>query len=325
MGGIILVALLMMARSGYNLINFLPTLTVYAFGAYKLMPLLQAVYRGINNMKYNTLIVQKLNTAFHDLPAGIPLPDDNLPKLPFKQKIEMRDISFAYPNTEKDVIKHLNLHIQSNTSIALVGYTGCGKTTTVDILLGLLEPSQGRILVDDVEITDSNVKNWQRNMGYVPQSIYLTDDSIKNNIAFGYKPEDIDDEAVIRAAKLANLHGFVSSELPEGYDTKIGERGVRLSGGQRQRIGIARAVYNDPSVLILDEATSALDGLTEAAIMDAIEIMGGKKTIIMIAHRITTVKKCDIIYMMNHGVITDSGNYNELYEHNEHFRKMAGG
>jgi ABC-type multidrug transport system fused ATPase/permease subunit len=243
----------------------------------------------------------------------------------FHKNIRLENIIFSYPNKEKSTINNQSLTIELNTSIALVGETGCGKTTFIDIILGLLEPKSGKIFIDDIEINDKNRKNWQKNLGYVPQSIYLTDDTIRNNIAFGVDPNKIDDNAVIKAADIARLHNFVTEELEKGYDTIIGERGVRLSGGQRQRIGIARAVYHDPSVLILDEATSALDGLTEGAIMDAIRALGHKKTIIIIAHRITTVRNCDVIYMMDKGTIVDSGNYEVLYEKNETFRKMADG
>jgi ABC-type multidrug transport system fused ATPase/permease subunit len=206
-----------------------------------------------------------------------------------------------------------------------VGSTGCGKTTFADILLGLLAPQSGEISVDGREINDTNRKYWQKNLGYVPQAIYLTDDTIRNNIAFGVSPEKINEDSIIQAAKLANIHDFVVTELESGYDTIIGERGIRLSGGQRQRIGIARAIYHDPSVLILDEATSALDSLTENAIMDAIKNIRHKKTIIIIAHRITTVKHCDVIYMMDKGKFVDHGTYKELYTRNEVFRGMADG
>jgi ABC-type multidrug transport system fused ATPase/permease subunit len=215
--------------------------------------------------------------------------------------------------------------IKQNTSIAMVGPTGCGKTTLVDIILGLLEPQSGNIFIDDRRIDESNKRNWQKNLGYVPQSIYLTDDTIRGNIALGIGPKEIDDEAVINAAKMANIHEFIANELNDHYHTVIGERGIRLSGGQRQRIGIARALYHDPSVLILDEATSALDSLTENAIIDAIKNLSHKKTIIMIAHRITTVKACDVIYLMNKGIIVDQGAYDELYLRSEVFKKMADG
>jgi ABC-type multidrug transport system fused ATPase/permease subunit len=231
----------------------------------------------------------------------------------------------VYPNTGNETIKKLNLTIKANTSIAIVGPTGCGKTTLVDIILGLLKPQNGKIIIDNTEVTEENLKNWQRNLGYVPQFIFLSDDTIRNNIAFGVPPEKIDDNAVVYAAKLANIHDFIINELEEGYDIVIGEWGIRLSGGQRQRIGIARAIYHDPPILILDEATNALDTLTENAVIDAIKNMKHTKTIIIIAHRITTVKYCDIIYLMNNGVFADSGTYDKIYQSNSSFKKLADG
>ncbi|MDR2194625.1 MAG: ABC transporter ATP-binding protein/permease [Treponema sp.] len=313
-----------MIAMGQSLDVFLPSLTIYAFGAYRLLPNLQKIYRCFTGLRYNRATVEKLYRTLVELPEGKPL-SSNVPRLDFHYDIRFENITFSYPNTKKRVIKNQSLHIKANSSVALVGSTGCGKTTFIDIMLGLLEPQEGAIFIDDVEITDENRKNWQMNLGYVPQSIYLTDDTIRNNIAFGIAPDKIDDKAIVNAAKIANIHDFVQQELEHGYDTVIGERGIRLSGGQRQRVGIARAVYHNPSVLILDEATSALDGVTEAAIMDAIKRIGHKKTIIMIAHRITTVKNCDVIYMMDKGVIVDSGGYEELYQRNHVFRKMADG
>ncbi|MDR0644368.1 MAG: ABC transporter ATP-binding protein/permease [Treponema sp.] len=322
--GIIGVIVVLM-KGGAKIDEFLPSLTIYAFGAYRLMPGLQKMYRCFTNLRYYRAIIDKFYNILVELPEGTEFSADDTPRLPFKKNIRLENIIFSYPGSEREVIKGQSLVIEANTSIALVGATGCGKTTLIDVILGLLEAQNGKILIDGVEITDENRRMWQKNLGYVPQSIYLTDDTIRNNIAFGIDPQKIDDEAVENAAKTASIHDFIVTELPLGYNTVIGERGVRLSGGQRQRIGIARAVYHNPSVLILDEATSALDGLTEMAIMDAIKTLGHKKTIIMIAHRITTVKGCDIIYMMDKGVVTDSGNYEELYEKNEIFRKMADG
>jgi ABC-type multidrug transport system fused ATPase/permease subunit len=296
MGGIIAV-IIVLIHSGARMDTFLPLLTVYAFGAYRLLPTLQKIFRAAAKIKYNAPIMETLYKDFQGLPDGNILAE-NIPQMDFSRNIRLENIAFSYPNTDKDVIKNQSITIANNTSIALVGPTGCGKTTTVDIILGLLEPQAGKLLVDDVEIDSHNRKNWQMNMGYVPQAIYLTDDTIRHNIAFGIEPDKISDEAIINAAKLANIHDFIMNELPDGYNTIIGERGIRLSGGQRQRIGIARAVYHDPSVLVLDEATSALDSLTEIAIMDAIRNLSHKKTIIMIAHRITTVKNCDMIYLM---------------------------
>ncbi|MDR3343280.1 MAG: ABC transporter ATP-binding protein/permease [Treponema sp.] len=323
-GGIVGV-IIMMIHSGAQIDEFLPVLTVYAFGAYRLLPLLQKIFRAVASIKYNFPIVENLNRDFRELPEGLVLTNEDTPRLAFRGSITLEHIVFSYPNTNKDIIKNQSITIASNTSVALVGSTGCGKTTLVDILLGLLEPQSGKIYIDNQEINDTNRKNWQKNLGYVPQSIYLTDDTIRHNIAFGIDPKKIDDAAIIRAAQLANIHRFIVDELKNGYDTIIGERGIRLSGGQRQRIGIARAVYHDPSVLILDEATSALDSLTENAIMDAIKNLSHKKTIIMIAHRITTVKNCDMIYLMDKGIIVDYGDYETLYHKNAAFRKMADG
>jgi ABC-type multidrug transport system fused ATPase/permease subunit len=325
MGGMILVILIMIA-SGLKIDQFLPILTIYAFGAYRLLPLLQKIFRSITSIKYGFPVVETLYHDFNNLPDGPELVyDKDIPLLPFNSELTIENIVFSYPNANRGVLNNISLTIKCNTSVAFVGPTGCGKTTLVDIILCLLNPRQGKITVDRNLIDDSNKMNWQRNLGYVPQTIYLTEDTIKNNIAFGVLPEDIDMEAVIQAAKLANIHDFVSEELENGYDSSIGERGIKLSGGQRQRIGIARAIYHNPSVLIFDEATSALDSLTENAVMDAINTMSRKKTIIIIAHRLTTVKNCDCIYMMDNGAITDYGTYGELYSKNEIFKKMADG
>jgi ABC-type multidrug transport system fused ATPase/permease subunit len=323
-GGILCV-IIVMIHGGSKIDEFLPVLTIYAFGAYRLLPSLQKIFRAISNIKYHFAIIDNLNKDYNTLPEGAPLSGDDTPRMQFEKEIKLEHIVFSYPNTNKDIIKDQSLVINNNTSIALVGSTGCGKTTTIDIILGLLEAQSGGIFVDGVEINDANKKSWQKNLGYVPQSIYLTDDTIRNNIAFGIDPQKIDDAAVIQAAKIANIHDFIVDELSQGYNTVIGERGIRLSGGQRQRIGIARAVYHDPSALILDEATSALDSLTETAIMDAIKNLSHKKTIIMIAHRITTVKGCDVIYLMEKGIIVDHGHYDDLYQRNANFRKMADG
>jgi ABC-type multidrug transport system fused ATPase/permease subunit len=323
--GVMISVIIFMKKSGMNIEDFLPMLTLYAFGAYRLLPTLQKVFRAVAGIRYNFPIVENLYKNFSGLPDGIALMDNTVSRMNFSREILLKDIVFSYPNTDKEIIENQTLKIKANTSIALVGTTGCGKTTLADIILGLLEPQQGKIFVDDIEINSTNIRNWQINLGYVPQSIYLTDDTIRKNIAFGINPQDINDKAVMDAAMTANIHDFVTTELKQGYDTVIGERGIRLSGGQRQRIGIARAVYHDPSVLILDEATSALDSLTENAIMDAIKNISHKKTIVIIAHRITTVKACDIIYLMEKGIITDYGDYNDLYARNKSFRKMADG
>jgi ABC-type multidrug transport system fused ATPase/permease subunit len=323
--GGMLTVIIFMLLAGNSITGFIPILTVYALGAYRLLPQLQKIFRSITSIRYHFYAVENLHSALGKTPPGVEISFEDISKLEFCSTIKLVDISFTYPGTEKAIIRNQNLSIKSNTSIAFVGPTGCGKTTLVDIILGLLEPGGGKIFVDNVELNSKNVKSWQKNLGYVPQSIYLTDDTIRNNIAFGIAGRDIDNEMLIRSAKLANIHTFIENGLKDGYDTVIGERGIRLSGGQRQRLGIARAIYSNPSVLVLDEATSALDTLTENAIMDAINNLSHKKTIIIVAHRITTVKGCDVIYLMEKGAIVDYGSYNELYEKNHSFRRMAEG
>lgn len=325
-GGILLILLYLINYRG-NFQQIFPIIGLYAFAGYRLMPSLQKVFKGLTKIRYHSSIVGYIRAEFEKAPAqGTNHDKDKTEqRLKLDDSISLKNIVFAYPNTQEPIIKNQSLTIQANTTVGLVGSTGCGKTTLVDIILGLLEPQQGSISIDGVKIILDNISNWQANLGYVPQSIFLTDDTIARNIAFGIADEDIDLDAVKRAAEVANLAKFIEEELEHGFETVVGERGIRLSGGQRQRIGIARAVYHNPSVLILDEATSALDGLTELAIMDAIHNLSHQKTIIMIAHRLTTVKECDVIHIMDKGRILDSGKYNELIMRNDQFRRMAEG
>jgi len=246
----------------------------------------------------------------------------NIRNIDFSNLIYLKKVSFSYPNSTGKVLKNVDLRIRKNTTVGFVGPTGCGKTTLIDILLGLLQPQEGTYYVDDVEINGELLKVWQQNMGYVPQDIFLADDTVIRNVAFGVPDKDIDFNKVKKACTIANIDAFIRTELSEGYKTVVGERGIRLSGGQRQRLGIARALYNDPEVLILDEATSALDGKTEGVIMDAIKTLSHQKTIIMIAHRLTTLKTCDVIFVMEKGVIADKGTYSELKKRNSQFKDV---
>ena len=224
---------------------------------------------------------------------------DDDEKLPVEKQIEMKDIVYAYPNTEKLIFDHANLIIPVGASVGIVGTSGAGKSTVVDILLGLLKTKQGQILADGVDV-NTKYRAWLKNIGYIPQMIFMLDDTIRKNVAFGVPEDKIDEERLWTALKEAQLDEFVKT-LPDGVETSIGERGIRLSGGQRQRIGIARALYNNPEVLILDEATSALDNDTEAAIMESINRLQGKKTLIIIAHRLQTIEKCDMVYRVENG------------------------
>jgi len=301
--------------------TIMPVISLYVMAGYRLMPALQQIYSGLTDIKFNrpafealvrdfsTSINEKVEQIEHDV-------------IPFKDKFEISKLSFSYENSDTKILDNLNLIVFPNTTVGIVGSTGSGKTTLIDLILGLLVPESGLISLDGVEIDKHNISAWQNIIGYVPQSIYLTDDTIEANIAFAKSRDEINIDKAINAAKMANLHGFITT-LPEQYKTFVGERGVRLSGGQRQRIGIARALYHDPRVLVLDEATSSLDGITENAIMDAIDNLSHKKTIIMIAHRLSTVKECDIIHFMSNGKIIDSGTYQQLIEGNEEFKRMA--
>ena len=235
----------------------------------------------------------------------------------------MENVAYHYPKAAKTSLQVAELSIRVGERIGIVGGTGAGKTTIADLMLGLLAPSEGRILVDGIAVDDSNRRRWQQSVAYVPQEIFLVDATIYENIAFGVKAGQIDRARAEEAARLAQLDEFVRRDLPQGYETKIGERGVRLSGGQRQRIGIARALYHDADLIIFDEATSALDNLTEREVLAAIEATPGDKTMVMIAHRLSTVRRCDRIIVLDRGQIVGVGPWAELIEHNSAFRELA--
>jgi ATP-binding cassette, subfamily B, bacterial PglK len=324
-GGILLIVLYYLIFN-VNTSHLLPLVALYALAGYRLMPSLQLIFSETALIRFN---IPALDILYKDLTCesnkrSIELTKEyNIERLPLRRYFMMERVDFAYPNTKEQVIKEFSLTIEAKRTVGFVGSTGSGKTTIADIIIGLLSPDDGKIIVDGVVIENENLIRWQKNIGYVPQNIYLSDDTVTKNIAFGVSDKNINNQAVLDSAKIANLHDFVVSELPQGYETIIGERGIRLSGGQRQRIGIARALYHDPDVLLLDEATSALDGITEDAVMEAIQNLSHKKTIIMIAHRLTTVKNCDVIYVMENGEIIAQGTYEELMQSCSPFRNMA--
>ena len=310
-GGIMLVILYLMSQTGsFN--DALPIISVYVFAGYRLMPALQMIYRSVTLLTYSQTALGTLVKDFKELKKEKLSEDKNF--VIFNKTITLKNINYSYPSSSREVLKNINFAIPAKTSVGLIGTTGSGKTTMVDIILGLLEAQKGTLEVDGNLITKKNARSWQRSIGYVPQHIYLSDDTVAANIAFGLNDQDIDQEAVEKASKLANLHLFVTEELPKKYQTKVGERGVRLSGGERQRIGIARALYHNPQLLILDEATSALDNQTEAAIMDAVNTLSKNITIILIAHRLTTLSKCDNIIKLKKGEIIDQGKFDRMID-----------
>lgn len=277
-----------------NISTILPSLGLFGFAAYRMLPAAQNIYRAISGMRFS---FDSANKILDDLYLPVQLNEkNNSHKLIFKHQIELRNINYAYPSyPDKNVLKDFSLVIPYKCSVGIVGKSGSGKSTLMDILLGLLQPQQGELLIDGVVINKSNVHLWQRLVGYIPQFIYLADDTVAQNIAFGIPKDDIDMNAVVSAAKAAQIHDFIVNHLKDGYNTLVGERGVMLSGGQRQRVGIARALYKDPQVLFMDEATSALDVETEKAVNEAINALSGKKTMIIIAHRESAVAQCDRI------------------------------
>ena len=324
-GGMVIIVLVLLISNNGSITDVIPVLGLFAVAGLRMLPAVQLVYHSLSAMRVGRAVLDIVHRDLHLLgKSGSDLPDES-GRAPLKltQKLQLEDVKYAYPNMERAAIEGMNMTIAANTTVGIVGGTGAGKTTTVDVILGLLTPDSGRMTADGVEINLSNIRAWQDNVGYVPQQIFLTDDTVAANIAFGVPEEKRDQAKIERAAKIASLHDFVLSELPEGYSTWVGERGVRLSGGQRQRIGIARALYHDPDILILDEATSALDNITERAVMDAVSNLGHAKTIIMIAHRLTTVQDCDTIFLLENGCVSASGTYEELVEKNTVFRSMA--
>lgn len=318
-----LVLVLIKLHSG-NLGEVLPILAVYALAAFKLLPALQQIYSSISQIKGNVAafdaVKDDLEQSFESQKV-VSYSSKSTP-IYIKKAITLNNMEFSYPGKDRPAVNGVNMAIPVNSVVGLVGSSGSGKSTLIDLLLGLLTPQQGTLCVDDVTITPENKRLWQDLLGFVPQSIFLSEGSIAENIAFGVPINDINMSQVMNAVALAHLTELVK-DLPKGVNTKVGERGVQLSGGQRQRIGIARALYHRAEVLVFDEATSALDGITEKIVMDAIHEFSGKKTIIMIAHRLKTVEKCDIIYLMKQGKIVDSGTYQELVEKNLEFRQMA--
>ena len=297
------VLILVMIGQGKSLEALLPTLGLFAAAAFRVLPSITRVLSSVQNVRITLPVIDNLYSEFVLVESGSPSREDR--PLPFRSTLALDEVTFRYAAAEAHALEGVSLSIRRGSSVGFIGATGCGKSTLVDVVLGLLTPEAGVVRVDGVNIQTS-LRGWQDQIGYVPQSIFLTDDTLRRNVAFGLSDEEIDESAVARAVDAAQLDAFVD-ELPDGLDTVVGERGVRLSGGQRQRIGIARALYHDPAVLVLDEATSSLDVDTERQVMAAVNALQGDKTLLIVAHRLSTVEHCDHLFRLERGRLVEEG------------------
>jgi ABC-type multidrug transport system fused ATPase/permease subunit len=316
-------ALLYLVWSYGEMSAALPSIAAFAYGAYRLMPSLQSLASEISVVRYS---MPSLDAFYTDYEAAMRARREDIDTTPepvaLADGIDVRALAFRYEGQERPILSDITLRIDRGERIGIVGSSGSGKSTLIDIIVGLLRPTRGDILIDGKQLEEVGVRRWQRSLGYVPQTIFLTDDTVRANIAFGVPADEIDQSAVEEAARQAHLHQFVSGELESGYDTMVGERGIRLSGGQRQRIGIARALYRKPAILIFDEATSALDNETEAAVMAAIDALRDRLTLITVAHRLSTIEPYDRIYVLDGGRLVGTGTYAFLSQHNSKFQDL---
>lgn len=320
MVGTMLGGVILFLEKGKAPAELLATISLFAAAAFRLLPAANRALIALNGIKAGNYSVDTIYEDMMLFSANAESMDESDP-IRFENRITLDNVSFVYPNDNRAVLDGINLTIEKGQSIGLVGPSGSGKTTLIDIILGLLTPSDGTVSVDGREIGPA-IRTWRRQMGYVPQQIYLMDDTLARNIAFGVTDDEIDPVKLQNAIRLARLEDVVA-RLPEGIDTPLGERGVRLSGGEAQRVGIARALYNDPPVLILDEATAALDNETEREINLAIERLSGQKTLVIIAHRLSTVRKCEKLVLLRHGRIADTGSFDELFARDAGFKRMV--
>jgi ATP-binding cassette subfamily C protein len=313
-GGLMLFVVVQLSL-GRNLESLVPIVGVLGLAGYRMLPSLQTVFQRYSSFMYYIPILNKLVSELSEESEYEDLEDQSTKEsFAFHQAIKLQAIFFQYNEDEHFSLQNIHLEIKKNQVVGFMGETGSGKSTLIDILMGLLKPEKGSLLLDDILITKDNTRSYQKLLGYVPQDIFLSDDSLLKNIAFGMKDDAIDFEKVKKAAKIAAIDAFIENELPSGYDTLVGERGVRLSGGQRQRIGIARALYRDPEIIVFDEATSALDNKTEKEVLKAINNAAKNRTVIMIAHRLNTLKNCDVIFKLDHGKLIKQGSYKEMVE-----------
>ncbi len=322
-GGLIILILFLIGQDA-NLSTVLPLITLYAFAGYRLMPALQQIYNSATLIRFAG---DPINEVIKHL-SQLKMEENQVAEMKsieFNQAISFSDVSFKYPNANKSALDKISFTISKGLKIGVVGHTGSGKTTMIDILLGLIEPTIGRVTVDGKPLDQNSYKSFQQKIGYVPQNVYLNDMSVAQNIAIGVQEEKIDFKLLKKAAKAACIHDTIMQNFENSYSDSIGERGSRLSGGECQRLGIARAIYRQPKLLVLDEATSALDNATEANVIDAISSYDKSMTTIMIAHRLSSLKNCDMILVFENGKIVEQGEYDELASKQTIFRSMIKG
>lgn len=325
--GIIILCLFLIASSGIgdksDITDLVPTIGLLALAGQRILPELSRFFSSITAMSfagpalkaiYNDLVVEKIDGE---------LPREPSRPLGLKSALTFENVSFRYPDAEKGGLSEISFEIKAGERIGIVGATGSGKSTIANLILGLIEPSRGRLMVDGKQLTKDNIRSWQRSIGYVPQDIFLCDLSVRENIALGVAPDQIDDERVKVSARTARVHDFIVEQLDSGYDTLVGERGVRLSGGQRQRLGIARALYNEADLILFDEATSALDNATEKEVMQSIDALSGDKTLVMIAHRLSTLRNCDRLLVLRQGQVVAFDSWANLERDSVDFQAMT--
>jgi ABC-type bacteriocin/lantibiotic exporter with double-glycine peptidase domain len=320
-GGLISLVLVLLAFAGglksASLAAILPTIGLYAFAIYRLQPAVQAIYSGFSGLKYGEQAVEALLTDIQSIDQKM-LGLEEGRTVDFKSSAHLQNLSFAYENDGGaiGVLDKIDIKILAGSKIGVVGKTGAGKTTLIDIIMGLLAPTSGNLTIDGVRVSEADMQSWRKNIGYVPQEVILNDASIEENIAYGVSKDQVDTDRVVKCAELAQLDDFISKNTEHGYLTFVGERGVRLSGGQRQRLGIARALYHNPAVLVFDEATSALDLDTEKAVMSSLNIIGEDRTVIMITHRLSTLENCDRIIELDSGKVIFDGSFSAFRSEN---------
>lgn len=327
-GGVILITIYIISRNG-DIGQVLPILGLYVFAGYRLMPALQTAFNGLGTVRYNQEALETLYADFHakefestDFESGdLRKQNRDPPKVELEEQLEVENVTYQYPQSEEPVVSDVSLTIRAHSSVGFVGMTGSGKTTLIDLIMGLLQPQKGSIRVDGVVLEERHIRSWQRTIGYVPQDIYLADTNITQNVALGVPPDKIDHTQIRESLQRAQIDDFVMNQLSDGLETKVGERGIKLSGGQRQRIGIARALYHRPSVIVFDEATSSLDESTEKAVMDAVYSLGQTRTLLLVSHRLRTLKQANSIVRLENGRLTATGTFEDFVESRADFRQ----